>query len=87
MTIKCILKNIKAISFLKTIYFNFHYFPIKTAVRIPFVIYRRTKLYRMNGEIIFEAPVCTGMVKFGRRVMGTQDNTYSRTIWDNGGVL
>ena len=36
----------------KTVYFNFHYFPFKTAMRMPAFIYKRTLLYKMGGEDI-----------------------------------
>lgn len=87
MNIMRIIKTIKVINLWKTIYFNFHYFPPKTAVRLPFFICWRTELHRMNGKIIFESPVSTGMAKIGGRGIGVQDKLYSRTIWENEGAL
>ena len=64
----------------KTIYFNLHYFPMKTAIRMPFFIYWRSELYKLNGKIVIDAPVRTGMIKFGAHGLGTQDLFYSRTM-------
>lgn len=71
----------------KTIYFNFHYFPIKIAVRLPFLIHWRTKLYKCGGGIIIDAPVKMGMVRLGPHYLGIKDSFYSRTIWDNLGTM
>lgn len=71
----------------KTLYFNFRYFPLKTAVRLPFLIYRRSELYKLKGRIIIDGPVKTGMVKFGVHGLGTQDLLYSRTMLALWGTL
>lgn len=59
------IKQLMKINLWKTVYFNFHYFPFKTAVRMPVFIYKRTLLYKMGGDILIDAPVRTGMMKFG----------------------
>ncbi len=71
----------------KTIYFNFHYFPFKTAVKLPFFIYWRSELHKMQGRIEIDAPITTGMVKFGCHDVGTLDLLYSRTMWEVMGTL
>lgn len=71
----------------KTLFFNFRYFPLKTAIRLPFLIYWRSELYKMKGRIIIDGPVKTGMVKFGLHIIGTQDKQYSRTMWEVRGTL
>lgn len=54
---------------------------------MPIFIYWRSELYKMKGKITIDAPVKTGMIKFGRRRLGTQDILYSRTIWEVLGTL
>lgn len=71
MKIALILKFLRKVDILKTIYFNFHYFSFKTAMRFPFVIFWRTNLYKMNGSIIINSPIYPGMVKIGPHGLGT----------------
>lgn len=84
MKIKSAIKLIinSKVNLLKTLYFNFHYFPFKTAIKMPVVVYRRSILIRMKGRIVLDAPATTGMVKFGAHELGTQDFKYSRTMWE-----
>lgn len=82
-----IIKLLKKVNLWKTLYFNFHYFPFKTAIRIPVFIYWRSELYKMKGKIVIDAPVSTGMIKFGSHGLGTQDLLYSRTMWEVSGTL
>lgn len=85
--VKSVFKLIKKVNIWKTVYFNFHYFPFKTAIRMPFFIYKCTELYKMNGKIIIESGVKPGLVKFGPHGLGTQDLLYSRTMWEVMGTL
>ena len=87
MLIKSVLKFLRKVNPWKTLYFNFHYFPFKIALRLPFFIYRRSELYKMKGQIIIDAPVYTGMVKLGAHGLGTQDVLFSRTMWEVSGTL
>ena len=87
MVIISVLKRLKKVNLWKTLYFNFHYFPFKTAIHIPVFIYRRSDLYQMGGKIVIDAPVSTGMIRFGSHGLGTQDLLYSRTMWDVSGTL
>lgn len=82
-----IIKFFKNVNIWKTIWFNFHYFPLKIAIRFPFLIYYRTLLRKMGGKIVIQAPVRTGMVKFGAHYVKIHDPFYSRTIWDVEGTL
>lgn len=86
MGIRQILK-ILDINFFKTILFNIHYFPLKTAIRLPVFIYKRSKILKRKGKIIIEHPIKTGMLKLGPYGLGTQDCLYSRTIWEVTGTL
>ena len=85
--IKLISCFFKTINFWKTLYFNFHYFPFKVAIKIPVLIHYRTKLFILKGNIIIDSPISTGMIKIGSHGLGTQDGRYSRTIWQVEGTL
>lgn len=87
MSIKSISKLLREVNLLKTIYFNFHYFPVRTAIHLPIFIYKRSELYQIKGKIMIDAPLRMGMVKLGEHGLGTQDLLYSRTMWDVFGTL
>lgn len=78
---------LKNVNLPKTIYFNFHYFPIMTAIKLPFLIYWRSEFHKVQGKIVIDSPVRTGMVKFRVHGLGTQDKFYQRTIWEVAGIL
>lgn len=92
-SVKFILKpflralRVKGIDIIKTYYFNFHYFSFYTAIKLPIFIYKRTDLYQMQGKIIIDAPIQTGMLKIGPHCLGTQDVLFSRTMWQVAGNL
>ena len=85
--LKSVVHFLRNVNLWKTLHLNFHYFPFKVAVRFPVFIYNRSVLYKMGGEIKIEAPIKTGMVKFGKHSVGTQDRFFSRTIWEVFGTL
>lgn len=85
--IKALFNIIKEVNIWKTVYFNIHYFPFKTAVCMPVFVYRRSELFKMKGNIILNAPAKPGLVKFGSHGLGTQDLLYSRTMWEVYGTL
>ncbi len=82
-----VLKQICSINWVKTIYFNLKYLPLKKAIHLPVFIYNRTDLYKTKGRIILNVPPRMGLVKIGPHGLGTQDIKYSRTIWDVSGTL
>lgn len=87
MMMKKILGLLRKVDWVKTLYFNFKYFPLKVAFRLPFLIYHRTDLYKMGGKITFKIPPKLGLVKIGPHSLGTQDIKYSRTMWEVSGTL
>ena len=87
MKISSVFELLRKVDIVKTVYFNFHYFPIKTAIKLPFFIYWRSELFKMKGKIILDTPVKPGLVRFGIHGLGTQDILYSRTMWEVGGTL
>ena len=72
-----------------TIYFNFHYFPLKIAMRLPVIVSSKTKLAQMGGQIILncDEPPKTGMIRIGFGNIGIFDYNFSRTIWENNGCI
>lgn len=54
------------ISLYKTFFFNISAFDIRTALKFPVWIYQGTKIEHV-GIIILNAPICSGMVRIGKR--------------------
>lgn len=56
---------ILSMSFFKTLYFNFHYFPFSQAIKLP-VILKKVRLISLKGEVIIQSDkIKTGMVRIG----------------------
>ena len=81
------LKQLLNLNIWKTIYLNFHYFPFKTACRMPLFVYRRSELFKTEGKIVLNVPAKPGLLRFGVHGLGTQDMLYSRSIWEVSGTL
>lgn len=87
MKIKRIIYLLCRIDWIKTFLFNLKYFPINVAIHLPFLIYHKTHLYKMGGEIILNVTPKLGIVRLGPHGLGTQDIKYSRTMWEVSGKL
>lgn len=87
MQVKKIINLLCKVNWILTLYFNLKYFPTKIALKFPFLIYHRTQLHVMKGNIILNTPPKLGLVKIGPHGLGTQDIKYSRTIWEVSGSL
>ncbi len=72
---------LKSISFYKTLYFNFRYFPIKDAIRLPVFISKNVYLKCVEGKIKLEAPISRGLIKIGFGTVGIFDERKFRAIW------
>ena len=82
------INKILRISLYKTFRFNFHYLKIKQAFKFPILISKRVKVKNFGrGKIIFESKIKPGMLRIGFLQTGTQDSTYSRTIWELKGII
>jgi acetyltransferase-like isoleucine patch superfamily enzyme len=75
------LKFIKRVN-LKTIVFNFRYFPFKTAIKMPVLISRNIFLHKMEGRVILEGPIKTAMVQIGYGNIGISDFKRTRGVWE-----
>ena len=82
---KAIIDALLGVNWIKTLWFNFHYFKPSVAMRFPAFIYKRTVMKRMDGEIILQGSIHTGMLRIGMPVVGIQDHYYTRTVWQMGG--
>ena len=67
---------------LKTIRFNFRYFPFKTAMKFPVLISNNVFLYQMKGRVILNGPIRTALVQIGFGKVGVSDFKRSRAIWE-----
>ncbi len=77
----------KEVNPIKTIYFNFHYFPFRTALLLPVHVFKCTKLEVLSGKIVLDSKPWPGMIQLGRHYLGIKDPKYSRTIWQVSGTL
>ena len=71
----------------KTLRFNLHYFPLKTALKLPVVVSHRTYLRELHGKVELSENVETAMVKIGFGDVGHYDRKRSRTIWQVSGTV
>ncbi len=71
----------------KTLRFNLHYFPLKTAVKLPVFVSHRTCLRELHGRVVLPASVQPAMVKIGFGDVGHYDRKRSRTIWQVSGTV
>jgi acetyltransferase-like isoleucine patch superfamily enzyme len=69
-----------------TIWFNCHYFPLRTAVRLPVLLHWRVRTGTLRGSVEIKGPVHRGMVAIGYPG-GVFDEKRSRTIWHNSGKI
>lgn len=53
------------INFTATLIANLAFFPIKTALKFPIMIYGPCRLKNLSGEVVFERTMRTGMLKIG----------------------
>lgn len=71
----------------RTLRFNFHYFPFKTALKLPVVVSHRTYLRELHGKVELPEKVETAMVKIGFGDVGHYDRKRSRGIWQVSGTV
>ena len=65
----------------KTIYFNFKYFDLKTALKLPVLVSHNTKIVCAKGKVLITAPIKFGMINIGYSNVEIFDKARSRTIW------
>lgn len=72
---------------LKTLYFNFKYFPFRQAVKFPVNLSSRVYLRKTSGTVTIEGPLTKGMILMGFPKVGIFDEKNSRSIWDVSGTV
>jgi acetyltransferase-like isoleucine patch superfamily enzyme len=71
----------------KTLRFNFHYFPLGTALKLPVFVSHRTFLRELHGKVVLPEKVEMAMVKIGFGDVGHYDRKRSRSIWQVSGTV
>jgi len=72
---------------IKTIRFNFRYFPFRQAIRLPVFVSRYMYVEEAGGKIVLAGPIRTRMIRLGYRVVGIFDHKRSRSIWQVTGTI
>jgi len=84
-----IMKNYKlfVLGLPKTLRFNFHYFPFKTAIKLPVLLTHRVRLKKMKGKVIIDSQkINRGMILYGFAHVSINDiNEYS--LWNVEGMV
>lgn len=86
-TIKKVWELLRAFAPIATLRFNLHYLPFPDAIKFPVFVYRHTRLVQLKGRLHIMSPICSGMIKLGHYVRGTQDERYSDTMWEVNGDI
>ena len=71
----------------KTMRFNLHYFPLKTALKLPVFVSHRTFLRELHGQVVIPEQVETAMIRIGFGDVGHYDRKRSRSIWQVSGTV
>ena len=74
----------------KTVFFNFRYFPIATAIRLPVWVSHQVWLKQTGGAVALdvEPPALrSGLVRIGFNDVGIFDRRSSRAIWEVSGQV
>ncbi|MCM2267376.1 MAG: acyltransferase [Elusimicrobiales bacterium] len=69
----------------KTLLFNFKYFPLRDALKLPVYVSHRVWLMEMSGEVRVRGPLHRGMIEIGFGEVGIFDQHRSRSIWQVSG--
>ena len=81
-----IIKELLLTNIIKTIYFNFKVFPLKTAIKLPIWFYGKTYFRSLAGEVKIQHPVYPGMIKIGITNIYV-DHSIPENIWGIYGKL
>jgi len=77
------LKRLIKINWIKSLYFNFHYLPIKQAVKLPIILFK-PKLLKCRGVVVIESDsIKTGMIQLGEYLVSLYPN--KGIVWENHG--
>lgn len=62
----CLFRLLFKVNWIKTFYLNFKTQKFTDALKLPIIVYGRLKIYSLQGKIIIDAPIETGMVHIGK---------------------
>jgi acetyltransferase-like isoleucine patch superfamily enzyme len=79
-------KKIFEVSFLKTLFFNLHYFGLKGIIKFPVLIARGLQLKKMSGKIIL-GDFHFGVLQIGFKSLGTENDSTTKGCWELKGTL
>lgn len=71
----------------KTLYFNFHYFPFKVALKLPVFVDYKVRFMKLEGNIKLNYAPRRFEVKIGGSDTVLVDKKYNRTIWKSEGTV
>lgn len=80
------LKKLREISILNTLKFNFHYFNLKTAIKLPVIVSKNVYLHTLEGSVNLRQ-IRTGIIELGFGDVGIFDKKYDKGIWENKGEI
>jgi acetyltransferase-like isoleucine patch superfamily enzyme len=66
------LRFYASVNWVKTVYFNFHFFPTKMAMKLPVVFYGRVSFGNLDGSVAIEGPISRGMIGIGQHFETTR---------------
>jgi acetyltransferase-like isoleucine patch superfamily enzyme len=72
---------------LKTIYFNFKYFPTQVAIKLPILISRHVILKQCEGKVYIEGEISTGQIRIGYNDVSIFDRQRSKSILEISGEM
>jgi len=78
-------RNLREISFIKTLRFNFHYLRFREALKFPVLISRHVLINGLKGRLVIRGPLRTGLVMIGFGSVPVFDRYKSRSVWNVGG--
>lgn len=80
------IRQLLSVNWLRTICFNFRFFPAGKALKFPVLLYGRFSMHALKGEIEIHGPLRMGMVKIGQVSVGIFDRK-ARTVFNLHGKL
>ncbi|WP_297830178.1 hypothetical protein [uncultured Rikenella sp.] len=67
--------------------FNFHYLPLKQAIRLPVWLFN-VKSNALKGKVVIKSDkVNPGMIRMGHMAIGPYRSTKGCFIWENQGII
>ncbi|WP_338875447.1 acyltransferase [Spirosoma sp. SC4-14] len=70
-----------------TIRFNFHYFPLRTAIQLPVMVSANVRLLELKGNVVLNGPIRHRQIRLGFGRVGIFDSKNSKSIWEVSGTV